>query len=402
MARWVLAQLFVVVFVAAVAGLTVIISAGLGAHGRPPAVALILAAAVVTLALPRVRSAADRFANWAVLRERADAYELVSDFVRSAANTLPVEEVLPRLAETAARSVRSPRGEVRVWLADGGEWREAWPLNFPDGAAAVNVDVRHEGLAIGELEVSVDEAPDAAEARRRLRELAGPAGMALSTVRLTFDLRRRLEELARTESDLRASQRRLIEARFEERERFVHTIDKFVGPHLTAAAGALSTSMSKSDPESDLTTAARNGEVALDRLRSLAHGVFPVVLLQGGLAEALEMWAEEAEVPLTVRGTGDPGLARRAPTAVAVQYFACVEAVEALEPPPAAATVELSQEGPISTLTLDWSASGPSGFDRKVAVRLRDRAEAVGGTLEITPTELRVRVPTSGATGGAT
>ncbi|MBO0706324.1 MAG: hypothetical protein J2P39_13450, partial [Candidatus Dormibacteraeota bacterium] len=255
-----LTLLLITAFVAGVSVVTVGISSALGAHGRPPVVALLLAAAVVTVALPWVRPTAERLANWAVLRDRADAYELVSDFVRSSASTLPIEEVLPRLAETAARTVRSPRGEVRVWLSDGGEWREAWPVSRPDGATAVNVDVRHEGRAVGELEVSVsDEEGGPAAARRRLGALVGPAGLALSTVRLTVDLRRRLDELAHTEAELRASQRRLVQARLEERQRFVGAIDSFVQPHLTAATDALSSAAAafSQDVNDELTSAAR-------------------------------------------------------------------------------------------------------------------------------------------------
>jgi signal transduction histidine kinase len=399
--RFGLAQVLVTAFVAAVAGITVAISLQLGAHGGPPAVALLLAAVVVTLALPRVRRAADRFANGVVFGERADTYELVSDFVRSAASTLPIEEVLPRLAETAARSVRSPRGEVRVWLADGDQWREAWPVTPAAGVPAVNVDVHHGGRPVGELEVSLmDEEADAAATRRRLGTLAGPAGVALSTVRMTVDLRHRLDDLARTEVELRASQRRLIEARLEERQRFVRTIDRFVSPHLEAATKALgAASCSHADDiETELTTAASQGELALERLRSLAHGVFPVVLLQAGLGEALSVWAEELELPFTVAPSGYPELARRAPTAAAALYFCCVEALERLDPPPTAARVELSEEAGSATLALEWATDGRSQLDPPTALRLRDRAEAAGGRLMLSSDGLRVTVPT-GVTG---
>ena len=397
-ARVAVAQVVLIAFVAAVSTATVAVSSQLGWHGRPPVGALLLAAAVVTIALPRVRPAADRLANWVVLRDRADSYDLVSDFVRKVASTLPVEEVLPRLAETAARSVRSPRGEVRVWLTDGDEWTEAWPVDQPDGAAAVDVDVRHDGQSVGELEVSMsDEEVDAAAARRRLRALAGPAGVALSTVRLTVDLRQRLDELARTDDQLRASHRRLIEGRLEERQRFVRTIDEFVRPHLTATGMALADvgGGSAEDLESGLATAARHGEVALEHLRSLAHGVFPVMLLQAGVGEALAAWADSSEVALRVRAWGDPGLARRAPTAAAVQYFACVDALQGLRPAPSAATVQLSQDAGAgtATLTVEWDAVTSARMDPNTALRLHDRAEAVGGTVEFSKTRLTVTVP---------
>lgn len=386
---------FVTTFVAAVALLTVEVSRALGAGTRPPVLGILLAATLATVALPRVRSSAERLANWIVLRDRADSYGLVAEFVRNSVSTLPIEEVLPRLAETAARSVRSPRGEVRVWLADGGEWREAWSADRRGEGPGLNVDVRHDGQAVGELEVGIpSEELDASSARRRLAVLAGPAGLALSTVRLTVDLRRRLEELARTESELRASAGRLVEARLEERQRFADTIDKFVQPHLTAATIALGEAAcaGADKVESYLTDAARHGEAALERLRSLAHGVFPIVLLQAGLAEALEVWGDEADVVVSVHGTDDPAFARRNPTVAAAEFFVCIEAIQALRPPPANATIALSQEGGAATLELDWAAG--TTLDADTTVGLRDRTEAVGGTLAFVPAGLRIRIPT--------
>lgn len=391
-ARTPLAWLLVTAFVATVAMVTVAVSARLGAHGRPPVVTLLLAAVVVSAALPWVWRHAERLAGRLVLGDRVDAYALVSDFVRSSASTLPMEEVMPRLAETAARTVRSPRGEVRVWLSDGEEWREAWPVDHPGATAAVNVGVIHDGRAVGELEVSLPDA-DAAGARRRLAALAGPAGLALSTVQLTVDLRRRLDELARTEAELQASGRRLVEARLEERRRFVGTVESFVRPHLDAAATSLrlASTAPADELETVLTGAARHGEAALESLRSLAHGVFPVLLLQAGLAETLRTWAEASGVALDVRGESDADLARRAPTAVAVQYFACVEALHELAP--AGAAVELSEADGTAWLALDWSATGASTLDPGTTLHLADRAEAIGGTLAVHAGGLRLSVP---------
>jgi len=152
------------------------------------------------------------------------------------------------------------------------------------------------------------------------------------------------------------------------------------------------------DVETELATAARHGGAALEHLRSLAHGVFPVMLLQAGVAEALTAWAETSEFALTVRAKGDADLARRAPTIAAVQYFACVEALQQLRPAPRAAQVELSQDADAGTETLvvEWDGTATAPLDPEVGLRLQDRAEAVGGTVELMPSGLRVTVPAKG------
>ena len=170
---------------------------GLGNGSSRPGLSLRCSAAtaVVAVVLAISRRWFERVANWLAFGERADGYELASRFLTRMATTLEVDEVLPRLAETAARSVGSRRGEVSVWLADGNTWRQTWPHDAVGSQADVTVPVQHGGDPVGQMVVSVDAADLSPADRRLLDQLAGPAGLALSTVRLTHALRQQAAEI---------------------------------------------------------------------------------------------------------------------------------------------------------------------------------------------------------------
>ena len=52
---------------------------------------------------------------------------MLSGFVERISETLAVDDVLPHVARTVTQAMHSPRGEVRLWLADGGQWKQTWP-----------------------------------------------------------------------------------------------------------------------------------------------------------------------------------------------------------------------------------------------------------------------------------
>ncbi len=103
------------------------------------------------------------------------------------------------------------------------------------GGASVTVGVAHDGTDVGEIEVHVDPAQTSAFDRRLLNDLAGPAGIALSTVRLTRDLRRRRSELAALAEALAASRDRLLTARRDEQRRLRGEVQDRVVSHIESA-----------------------------------------------------------------------------------------------------------------------------------------------------------------------
>ena len=98
-----------------------------GAWRRPPLWALAVAPLAVVLLLPAVRRGGDRLAARLLLGDDADAYAEMAAFSSRIANTLAVDDVLPRLAEAAARTVHGEGAEVELLLDEGRSWRQVWP-----------------------------------------------------------------------------------------------------------------------------------------------------------------------------------------------------------------------------------------------------------------------------------
>jgi signal transduction histidine kinase len=127
---------------------------------------------------------------------------------------------------------------------------------------------------------------------------------------------------------------------------------------------------------------------ALDNLRDLAHGIYPPLLADQGLAAALEAQARKSPFPVTVEADG---LGRYPQEAEAAVYFCALEALQNIAKYAAAsrATVRLAgQAGPGGTLEFSVTDDG-TGFDPGPAGYgtglhgMADRMAALGGDLQI-------------------
>jgi len=124
-------------------------------------------------------------------------------------------------------------------------------------------------------------------------------------------------------------------------------------------------------------------DAALDELRSLAAGVYPSLLADRGLTDALRSAALRSPVPVSVAVNGEDRYGQDVEAAV---YFCCLEALQNIAkhaPNAHAVAISLERNG---DLRFSVSDDGP-GFDAEIAgnglVNMRDRVSAVGGTLEI-------------------
>jgi len=248
----------------------------------------------------------------------------------------------------------------------------------------VTVGVRHHGTAVGEIEVEVTAQAQADHDRRLLRDLAGPAGVAVSTVRLTVEPRRRAADLELLAGELAESNRRIGDARrsqlaavhAEMTERVLPLVDR-------ARAGLDSASGAGARGAPDITGTADAVAGALDALRTLARGVYPPRLTEAGLAVSIEGWQHRTGRVLRLRIVGDQAVLRRDEDLESLVYFGVVGMVDGLraggaEPPAVTLDVERAQV----RLTVTGESDGPA-LDRAVDA-LRDRVEAFGGTLERT------------------
>jgi len=120
---------------------------------------------------------------------------------------------------------------------------------------------------------------------------------------------------------------------------------------------------------------------ALDELREYARGIHPAILAECGLAPALKTLARRSPVPVWL----DVRTAARLPERVEVAaYYVVSEALTNAAKHANASTVRVDVEAVDGVVRLSVSDDGVGGADPARGsglVGLRDRVEAVGGTL---------------------
>jgi signal transduction histidine kinase len=127
-------------------------------------------------------------------------------------------------------------------------------------------------------------------------------------------------------------------------------------------------------------------QATIDELRELAHGIYPPLLRNHGLGEALRSAAKRAGLPtvVTMETTRrfDPGVE-------AAVYFCCLEAMQnATKYAGDTASIEVRVDADDERLTFEVADDGV-GFDATSGdkghgfVNMRDRVGAFGGTVVI-------------------
>jgi signal transduction histidine kinase len=384
----------IAIIVGAIALVYVAIVAGVGAlvGVRSSPLLSALAAAIVALVFQPIRARARRFADRLVYGKRATPYEVMATFGDQLAGTYAADDVLPRTARVLGEGAGAERAEVR--LAVGGAMRTvaSWPPGAPDddveathGAEADHiVEVRHQGELLGELAVRMPANDPIDPTREQLvQDLAAQAGLVLRNVRLTEDLRARLD-------DLRAAQKRLVTAQDEERRRLERNIHDGAQQQLVAlqVRQRLVEQLVDRDPAKAKAMLAElqvDTATALDDLRDLARGIYPPLLADRGLAAALEAQAKRSPVPAVVRGA-DVGRFR--PEIEAAVYFSVLEALQNVAKYAAASQATISLERSEGELRFAVRDDG-RGFDPTAngygtgLQGIADRLGALDGELEV-------------------
>ena len=365
----------------------------------------IAATAAVAIAFQPVRERLQRAANRLVYGRRATPYEVMAGFGRRVSGTLSVEEVLPGMAEVAARGIGGERAWVRLLLPNG-EREVAWPPGDeapPDGRVTRAIEVRYQGEPIGAIAVvKPDREPITPAEDKLLGDLAAQAGLAFHNVRLTEELERRLEELARRSAELQVSRERLVTARDAQRRGLERDIREGPQRELRAIGRSVREAADRLDDDPDAVEATldRLGEHAtgtLEGLRDLARGIFPPLLAEKGVVAALEAHVRKVGAHAEVRA--DPAFASRRfdDDVEACVYFCCLQAIQNVlrHAGNAPATVRLELEGDVVTFAIE--DEGP-GFDVDATSRgmglqiMQDRVDAFDGTLDVESSSSRTTV----------
>ncbi len=141
------------------------------------------------------------------------------------------------------------------------------------------------------------------------------------------------------------------------------------------------------DQATQLESIVTDVELAVVELRDLARGIYPAVLRDQGLAEAVRSLAIRAPVPVTVL---DEGVGRLSATVEAAVYFCIVEALQNATKhagPHARVTIVLRPR-PRRGLQFEVNDDGtgmniPNPASGLGLMSMRDRIGAVGGELEL-------------------
>jgi signal transduction histidine kinase len=355
----------------------------------------IAATATVAIAFEPARERLQRFGNRLVYGKRATPYEVMSSFGYRMGAVPSVDAVLPDMAEASARGVGGTAARVTLLLADGGERSVTWPTDEPLDDPTFVLPIAHAGARIGEIAIAKPANEPLRPAERRLLEdLAGHAGLALHNIRLASDLEAKAEELAAQTREIERSRERLVTARDAQRRRLERELRDGIGTELATIRDEVGSDARRVTVDHDavqrsLDDLGTRANDALNELRDVARGIFPPLLIDEGLAAALEAHVRKsgagAGLEIDPRVTG----ARFEPASENAAYFCCVQALQNAQrhAPGSNVTIRLGLDGP-GVLTFEVRDDG-AGFD-PATVELRegiqimtDRIAALGGTIAI-------------------
>jgi signal transduction histidine kinase len=392
---------------AAAAGLIAICAARLVAGSQParrrlmpvavPAIMFAAAAAARAIALQRT-TVEDPFnaALFAIFAVASGAIiflaaGLISGVARSWAERRAIVRIAVNLGEAPApgslqtalaEALHDPELRIAYWLPGAQRYVNTSGRAVPEPAAAPDRAVTRV-IRDGRTVAAISHAGAAPVLDRHI----GPAiALGLENERLQAELLAQLGEL-------RASRARIVENADAERRRLERDLHDGAQQRLLALSYDIRLARASAAAEGDtaaqmtLTTAMEETGAALEELRELAHGIYPAVLAEAGVAPALATLADTAPLPVQILRTDD----RRCPAPVeAAAYFIVAEAVDdAARRGADRAAVTVTHEGGQLVVTVEDNGTGRDS----PTVTLTDRVGALGGSLFIKETVCRAEIP---------
>jgi len=410
----------------------VIVVLGLGRTPRGNERSLLLlsmvAAAIAALLYLPARSWLTERANRLVYGARVAPDETLRTFGQRLTRSIPLDELLLQLAENLRSSMVLESAEVWTGQAgryeraagvphrqpppvaigpkelpvvaragvSGGTWLDIWvpQLVGPSGSSAMRVaPLAHAGMLLGFIVVTrrPDAEPFGETEDTVLTEVARQIALALHNVQLDTALQASLDELQVRNQELQDSRARIVAAGDNERRKLERNLHDGAQQHLVALAVKLRLAHDavEDDPEDAL---AMIDEIKLDiqtaiaELRALAHGIFPPLLVSGGLCEALPAAAGRAALPTTVEFDG---VGRYGNDIEAAVYFCTLEALQNAGKHAGAnatATVHVTDADGVLRFEIRDDGVGfetTGRVDGHGFVNMADRLGAFGGTIEV-------------------
>jgi signal transduction histidine kinase len=284
------------------------------------------------------------------------------------------------LREALARALGDPSLELAYWVPASARYVDAGgaPVQLPQtgGERAATV-VEREGQPVAALVHD----PALTEDDELVQSVCAAAALTLENARLQAELRARLAEL-------QASRARLVEATDTERRRIERDLHDGTQQRLVSIAMALGLAESKLAADRPavqpvLSEAREALGVALAELRELTQGIRPAILVERGLASALDDLARRAALPVRL----DVAIGGRLPEQVeGAAYFVASEALTNAAKHSHANEVRLTAAQEPDALVLKIADDGIGGAALGGGTGLRglaDRVEALGGRLTL-------------------
>jgi signal transduction histidine kinase len=369
----------------------------------------------------RLLGSATRFVYGA--REAPD--EVLRTFGSRLTRAIPMDELLLQLAESLRKTMGLTSAEIYTGMGEileraisvpdagprslvltpqerpvvtragvsGSAWTSVWLpalLEHREKEQLRVAPISHAGELLG---LVVVERPAVADSfseddDRVLTDLARQVGLAFHNSQLDTALQTTLDELRRQADALRESRARIVASGDAERRRVERNLHDGAQQHLVALAVnlRLARDVIADDPTAGaemLEQLAGEVQETIQELRELAHGIYPPLLVDSGLIEALRAAGNRNPLSVDVRAEG---IGRYSPETEAAVYFCCLEALQnaAKHAPDAHVEVRLWEES--GGLLFSVIDDGP-GYDADRAqqghgyINMADRLGAIGGTI---------------------
>ncbi len=386
-----------------------------------------LAAVVAAIGYLPVRGRLVASATRFVYGTREAPGEALRTFGSRMTRAVAMDELLLQLAESLRKSMRLDCAEIYTGAGDvleravsvpdaggrsvvltdrerpvvaragvsGSAWASVWLPALLDGREQAQLRVApisHAGELLGLIVVERAARADTftEEDDRVLTELARQAGLAFHNSQLDSALQTTLDALRKQADELRESRARIVASGDAERRRVERDLHDGAQQHLVALAInlRLARDIVTEDPDGAgemLGQLADDVQLTIKELRELAHGIYPPLLADNGLGDALRAAASRSPLKVLVAAADDIG---RYPAEVeAAIYFSCLEALQNAAKHAPDATVQLRLWTESGGLLFSVTDDGP-GFDPAAArrrghgfVNMADRLGAIGGTV---------------------
>ena len=223
-----------------------------------------------------------------------------------------------QLRTTLADALDDPSLELGFRLEQAGGFVDSsgkpLPSTPPAGQSSTPVTRNGETVAVIMHDAALDTDP----------ELVAAAGQALL---LAIENGRLTAELQSTNTELRATRARIVATGDAERRKIERDLHDGAQQHLVALSIRVGLARELADPEAAqrLDDVGKELEEILEELRDLAHGLYPPLLREFGLREALASAVRRSASPAKLEAAA---IGRYSEDVEAAVYFCCVESLQ--------------------------------------------------------------------------